>query len=172
MRRLIYLRFCGATYLRRSQRYEKSSAEANACLILPRRSIYGASQSTKSRAQKQTHVCFCRDGVSSAQSKIRKVERRSKRMFDSAETEYLRRKPKYEKSSAEANACLFLSRRSIYGAAKVRKVERRSKRMFDSVGAKCLRCSRREVFSATRSLRSSEMASEWHSLWIYAPCNF
>ena len=117
MRRQIYLRFCGATYLRRSQRYEKSSAEANACLFLPRRSIYGASQSTKSRAQKQTHVCFCRDGVSTAQAKVRKVERRSKRMFDSAETEYLRRKPKYEKSSAEANACLILPRRSIYGAS-------------------------------------------------------
>ena len=50
-------------------------------------------------------------------AKIRKVERRSKRMFDSAETEYLRRKPKYEKSSAEANACLILPRRSIYGAS-------------------------------------------------------
>ncbi len=87
------------------------------------RPIFGAVKDTKSRAQKQTHVCFCRDGVSTVQ-------------------------------------------------AKVRKVERRSKRMFDSVGAKCLRCSQRVVFSATRSLRSSEMASEWHSLWIYAPCNF
>ena len=44
MRRQIYLRFCGATYLRRSQRYEKSSAEASVSLIMPRRSIYGAAK--------------------------------------------------------------------------------------------------------------------------------
>jgi len=46
------------------------------------------SQSTKSRAQKQTHVRFCRDGVSKAQ-------------------------PKYEKSSAEASVSLILPGRSI-----------------------------------------------------------
>ena len=33
----------------------------------------------------------CRTGVSSTQSKIRKIERRSKRQLDYAETEYLRR---------------------------------------------------------------------------------
>ena len=46
---------------------------------------------------------FFRTAVSKAQPKIRKVERRSKRQLDYAETEYLRRQPKYAKSSAEAN---------------------------------------------------------------------
>ena len=35
----IYLNIAEREYLRRSQRYEKSSAEANASLIVPRRSI-------------------------------------------------------------------------------------------------------------------------------------
>ena len=39
----------------------------------------------------------CRAGVSSAKPKIRKVECRSKRRLDYAETKYLRRQPKYEK---------------------------------------------------------------------------
>jgi len=42
----------------------------------------------------------CRTRVSSAKSKIRKVECRSKRQLDCAETEYLRRSQRYEKSSA------------------------------------------------------------------------
>ena len=42
----------------------------------------------------------CRTRVSSAKPKIRKVERRSKRQLDYAETEYLRRSQRYEKSSA------------------------------------------------------------------------
>ena len=50
--------FSEAKYLRRSQRYEKSSAEASVSSILPRRSIYGASQSTNKRGQKQTRLHF------------------------------------------------------------------------------------------------------------------
>ena len=49
-----------------------------------------------SRGQKQIYLRFCRGEVSSAQPKIRKVERRSKRQLDYAETKYLRRQPKYE----------------------------------------------------------------------------
>jgi len=44
---------------------------------------------TKSRAQKQASAWLCRDGVSKASAKVRKVERRSKRQLDYAETEYL-----------------------------------------------------------------------------------
>jgi len=51
-------------------------------------------------------------------AKIRKVERRSKRQLDYAETKYLRRQPKYEKSSAEASASLIMPRRSIYDEVK------------------------------------------------------
>ena len=47
----------------------KPGAKANLFAILPGRSIFGAAKDTKSRAQKQTHVCFCRDGVSTAQPK-------------------------------------------------------------------------------------------------------
>ena len=40
----IYLNIAEREYLRQSQRYEKSSAEASVSLIMPRRSIYGAAK--------------------------------------------------------------------------------------------------------------------------------
>ena len=70
-----------------SQKYGKPSAEANAGSILPRHSI-------------RTKV----------KPKIRKVECRSKRQLDYAETEYLRRSQRYEKSGAEASISLIMPR--------------------------------------------------------------
>ena len=68
----------------------------------------------KSAKQPGTGVAQCRAAVSDP-AKIRKVERRSKRQLDYAETEYLRHQPKDEKSSAEASASLIMPRRSIFG---------------------------------------------------------
>ncbi|MDE6828149.1 MAG: hypothetical protein K2P46_05470, partial [Alistipes sp.] len=65
----------------------------------------------KSAKQPETGVAQCRAAVSDP-AKIRKVERRSKRQLDYAETEYLRHQPKDEKSSAEASASLIMPRRS------------------------------------------------------------
>ena len=69
------------------------------------------SQSTKSRVQRQIKTQFsirlCRDGVSKAQPKIRKVECRDKSkrsfQFGCAGTEVSKAEPKYEKPSAETN---------------------------------------------------------------------
>ena len=77
-------------------------------------------------------------------AKIRKVERRSKRQLDYAETEYLRRQPKYEKSGAEASVSLIMPRRSIFGIGqRYEKVGRRSKRQLDSTETEYLRRSQR-----------------------------
>ncbi len=71
-----------------------------------------------SRAECQIYLSIPEAEVSKAEPKIRKVERRSKRQLDYAETEYLRRKPMYEKSSAEASVSLIMPRRSIFNEVK------------------------------------------------------
>ena len=74
-------------------------------------SIRFRGKDTKSRVQRQMKTQFsiwlCRDRVSKAQPKIRKVECRDKSKrsfrFGYAETEYLRRSQSYAKSGAETN---------------------------------------------------------------------
>jgi len=52
-----------------SQRYEKSSAEASASLIMPRRSIYDEVKDTIKPSAMQIYLLFCRDEVPKASAK-------------------------------------------------------------------------------------------------------
>ena len=84
------------------QRYEKSSAEASASLIMPRRSIYDEVKDTNKREQCQIYLNI-------------------------AERECLRRSQRYGKSSAKASVSLIMPRRSIKTQSKIRISEGKSK---------------------------------------------
>ncbi len=58
-------------YLRRSQRYEKSRAEASVGLVPPRPKYLRRSQRYEKSSAETSYACFGRNGVSSAQPEIR-----------------------------------------------------------------------------------------------------